>query len=199
MVLDAVSAGVPLGGINALHFLDKAEIRPGEHVLVNGAGGSFGTFAVQLAKARGAEVTAVDHGDKLEMLLSLGADHVIDSTREDFMENVGAYDVLFNMVMRCPYGRALRTLKPGGRYLLTNPHGLAQMLQAAWTTLVTDKKVVSEFAKESTAELDRLRELCEAGGLRSVVDRTYPLEQVVEAHRHVESATVCRISSVADM
>ena len=99
---------MPLGGINALHFFRKAELQPGEHVLINGAGGSFGTFAVQLAKHYGAEVTAVDHPDKLEMIRSLGADHVIDYTREDFTENVASYDVIFNMVVKCPYARALR-------------------------------------------------------------------------------------------
>lgn len=183
----AEASGVPLGGVNVLHFLRKAKLQPGEHVLVNGAGGSFGTFAVQLAKHYGAEVTAVDHRDKLEMIRSLGADHVIDYTCEDFTKNVASYDVLFNMVLKCPYARALRTLKPGGRYLLTNPDGIGQMLRAIWTSWTSNKKVVIEMAKETTADLDHLRELIEAGHLRSVIDRTYPLAQAVEAHHYVES------------
>lgn len=183
----AEASGVPLGGINVLHFFRKAKLQPGEHVLINGAGGSFGTFAVQLAKYYGAEVTAVDHRDKLEMIRSIGADHVLDYTREDFTENVASYDVIFNVVLKCPYARALRALKPGGRYLLTNPDGIGQMLRAVWTSWTGRKKVVIEMASETTADLDQLRELIEAGHLRSVVDRTYPLEQAVEAHRYVES------------
>jgi len=183
----AEASGVPLGGINALHFLRKARLQPGEHVLVNGAGGSFGTFAVQLAKLEGAEVTAVDYPDKLEMIRSLGADHLIDCTCEDFTENTASYDVIFNMVAKCPYSRALRALKPGGRYLLTNPDGLGQMFRAIWTSWRSNKQVVIEFAKETTAALEHLRELIEAGRLRSVVDRTHPLDQAVEAHRYVES------------
>lgn len=184
---DIEASGVPLGGLNTLHFLRKANLQPGEHVLVHGAGGSFGTFAIQLAKHRGAEVTAVDHRDKLEMLRDLGADHVIDYMAEDFTENVGRYDILLNMVMSCPYARALRTLKPGGRYLLTNPDGFGQMLRAVWTSWTSDRKVIVEMARETTADLDHLRELIEAGHLRSVIDRTYPLEQAAEAHRYVES------------
>ncbi len=183
----AEASGVPLGGVNALHFFRKAQLRPGDHVLVNGAGGSFGTFAVQLAKHYGADVTAVDHTEKLEMLRSIGADHVIDYTAEDFTEGTARYDVIFNMVLKCPLGRALGVLKPGGRYLLTNPDGFGQLFHAVWLSLTTDKKVVIEMAKETTADLDDLRELIEAGHLRSIVDRTYPLDQAVEAHRYVES------------
>ena len=180
------ASGVPLGGVNALHFFRKAKLQPREHVLINGAGGSFGTFAVQLAKHHGAEVTAVDHHDKLAMIRSLGADHVIDYTREDFAEHEASYDVIFNVVMKCPYARALRALKPGGRYLLTNPDGIGQILRAVWTSWTSNEEVVIEFAKETTADLNHLRELIETGHLRSVIDRTYPLEQAVEAHRYVE-------------
>ncbi len=183
----AEASGVPLGGVNALHFFRKAAVGPGDHVLVNGAGGSFGTFAVQLAKYHGAEVTAVDHGDKLEMLRSIGADHVIDHNREDFTDTAARYDVIFNMVLKCPLARAVRALKPGGRYLLTNPDGFGQMFHAVWISLTTNRKVVIEMAKETTADLDHLRELIEAGHVRSIVDRTYPLEQAVEAQRYVES------------
>jgi len=178
---------VPLGGTNALHYLREAKVQQGEKVLVNGAGGSFGTFAVQLAKLMGAEVTGVDSTDKLGMLRDLGADHVIDYTRDDFTENGRTYDVIFNVVARSPYARGVRSLKEGGRYLLTNPAGISQMLRAIWTSMTTRKKVIVRFAKETVEDLDQLRELIEDGKLRSVVDRSYPLERTVEAHRYVET------------
>ncbi len=183
----AEAAAVPLGGINALHYLRKAKIRSGEKVLINGAGGSFGTFAVQLAKLMGAEVTAVDSTEKLELLRELGADHVIDYTREDFTENGETYDVIFNVVVKASYARILRSLNKGGRYLLTNPAGIFQMLRAIWTSMTGNKKVIVQFAPETAEDLDYLRKLIEAGKLRSVIDRSYPLEQAAEAHRYVET------------
>ncbi len=183
----AEAAAVPLGGINALHYLRKAKIRSGEKVLINGAGGSFGTFAVQLAKLMGAEVTAVDSTEKLELLRELGADHVIDYTREDFTENGETYDVIFNVVVKASYARILRSLNKGGRYLLTNPAGIFQMLRAIWTSMTGNKQVIVQFAPETAEDLDYLRELIEAGKLRSVIDRSYPLEQAAEAHRYVET------------
>ena len=181
------AAGVPLGGINALHYLREAKVREGETVLINGGGGSFGTFAVQLAKLMGAEVTAVDSTDKLDLLREIGADHVIDYTKEDFTGTGKTYDVIFNVVVKCPYSRAVRSLNRGGRYLLTNPAGISQMLRAAWTSMTSDKQVITRFASETVEDLVYLRELIEAGKLRSVVDRTYPLDQAVEAHRYVET------------
>jgi NADPH:quinone reductase-like Zn-dependent oxidoreductase len=181
------AAGVPVGGLNALHYLRKAKVREGERVLVNGAGGSFGTFAVQLAKLMGAHVTGVDSTEKLDMLRELGADHVIDYTREDFTENDETYDVIFNVVVKSSYSRAVRSLNKGGRYLLTNPAGISQMLRAMWTSMTSNKKVITQFAREEVEELVHLRELIEAGKLRSVIDRSYPLEQAAEAHRYVET------------
>ncbi len=183
----AEAAAVPLGGINALHYLRKAKIRSGEKVLINGAGGSFGTFAVQLAKLMGAEVTAVDGTEKLELLRELGADHVIDYTREDFTANGETYDVIFNVVVKAPFSRTVRSLNSGGRYLLTNPAGIFQMLRAMWTSMTGNKQVIVQFAPETAEDLDYLRELLEAGKLRSVIDRSYPLEQAAEAHRYVET------------
>ena len=126
------AAAVPLGGMNALHYLREAEIREGERVLVNGAAGSFGTFAVQLAKLMGAQVTAVDRTEKLDMLRELGAGRIIDFTREDFTESDETYDVIFNVVARSSYSKNLRSLGKGGRYLLTNPAGMFQMFRAAY-------------------------------------------------------------------
>lgn len=181
------AAVVPLGGINALHYLRRAKVQHSERVLINGAGGSFGTFAVQLAKLMGAEVTAVDRAEKLDMLRALGADHVIDYTREDFTENGETYDVIFNVVVKASYSRNLRSLNEGGRYLLTNPAGIPQMFRAVWTSMTSNKKVIVQFADESVEDLVYLRELIEAGKLRSVIGRTYPLEQAAEAHRYVET------------
>jgi NADPH:quinone reductase-like Zn-dependent oxidoreductase len=181
------ASGVPLGGLNALHYLREAKVKKGERVLINGAGGSFGTFAVQLAKLMGAQVTGVDSTEKLDMLRELGADHVIDYTREDFTESGETYDVIFNVVAKSSYSRAVRSLNKGGRYLLTNPAGISQMLRAVWTSMTSDKKVITRFAAEKVEDLVHLRELIEAGELRSVVDRSYPLEQAAEAHRYVET------------
>ncbi|MDH3283460.1 MAG: NAD(P)-dependent alcohol dehydrogenase [Acidobacteriota bacterium] len=181
------AAVVPVGGINALHYLRKAKVQPGERVLVNGAGGSFGTFAVQIAKLMGAEVTAVDLAEKHEMLRALGADHVIDYTRVDFTESGETYDVIFNVIVTKSYSPVIRSLSRGGRYLLTNPAGIPQMLRAIWTSVTSDKKVVIQFASEKTEDLDHLRELIEGGKLRAVIDKSYPLERAAEAHRYVET------------
>ena len=178
---------VLLGGIHALHYLRKAKVQSGERVLINGAGGSFGTFAVQLAKLMGAEVTAVDSTEKLDLLHALGADHVIDYTREDFTENGETYDVIFNVVAKSPYSRNVRSLKKGGRYLLTNPAGISQMFRAVWTSVTSNKKVIVQFGDETVEDLVYLRKLIEAGKLRSVIDRIFPLEQAAEAHRYVET------------
>ena len=180
------AAAVPLGGLNALHFLRLAAIRPGERVLINGAGGSIGAHGVQIAKALGAEVTAVDNEVKRALIERLGADHYVDYTREDFRERGETWDVIFDMVPHSPYSATLRVLKPGGRYFKGNPRFL-DMLRAPWTTRTTDKRVSMAFAKESHEELDALREMIEAGDLVPIVDTVYPMEQAAEAHRRVET------------
>jgi NADPH:quinone reductase-like Zn-dependent oxidoreductase len=181
------AATVPLGGIHALHYLRQAKVRNGERVLINGAGGSFGTFAVQLAKLMGAEVTAVDGTEKLDLLRALGADRVVDYTREDFTENGETYDVIFNVVAKSSYSRSVRSLNKGGRYLVTNPAGIAQMFRAVWTSMTSDKQVIVRFGDETVEDLVYLRELIEAGKLRSVIDRIYRLDQAAEAHHYVET------------
>jgi NADPH:quinone reductase-like Zn-dependent oxidoreductase len=180
------AAGIPVGGDNALHFLAKAEVRPGEHVLVNGAGGNIGVLAVQLAKHYGAEVTAVDSADKLEMLRDIGADHVIDYTAEDFTRSGRTYDVIFDLVFSTSYTGCLRSLAPRGRYLLANP-GFSSILRGLWTSATSGKKVVSAFAGSKPEDLVALRELADAGAFRAVIDRRYPLEQAAEAHAFVDT------------
>jgi NADPH:quinone reductase-like Zn-dependent oxidoreductase len=180
------AATVPFGGRDALHFLRKPNIQSGQKVLINGAGGSIGTFAVQLAKNFGAEVTAVDSTAKLDMLRSLGADQVIDYTQEDFTRSGETYDIIFDVVGKSSFSRSLRSLKENGFYLLANP-GLSQMVRAPWTSMTSSKKVISQAASGTIKDLVLLRELVEAGKIRTVIDRRYPLEQIAEAHRYVET------------
>ncbi len=180
------AAAVPLGGLNALHFARLAAIRPGERVLVNGAGGSIGAHFVQLARARGAEVTAVDSARKEALLRRIGADHFVDYAREDFAARGERYDVLLDMVAGSSYRACVASLRPGGRYLKANPR-LADMLRSVWTTRFTDRTVRVAFAPETQEGLDELRERIEAGEVGPIVDTAYPLEQAAEAHRRVEA------------
>jgi NADPH:quinone reductase-like Zn-dependent oxidoreductase len=180
------AAAVPTGGLNALHYLRKANIQRGEKVLINGAAGNIGSFAVQLAKYLGAEVTGVDSTDKLDMLRSIGADHVIDYTQQDFTKNGETYDVVFDVVGRSPFSRSLRSLRQNGRYVLANPR-LSSMVRGVWTSMISNRKVLFAFAPYRTEDLIFLKELIESEKIKSLIDRSYPLEQVAEAHRYIES------------
>jgi len=180
------AATVPFGGRDALHFLRKASIQPGQKVLINGAGGSIGIYAVQLAKHFGAEVTAVDSTGKLDMLLSLGADQVVDYTHQDFTKNGQVYDVIFDVVGGLSLARCERSLKIHGTYLLANPNP-SQIIRGQWARLAGGRNVVAQTASGTAADLITLRELVEAGVLRTFIDRRYPLAQVPEAHRYVET------------
>lgn len=180
------AAAVPLGGLNALHFMRRAGIKEGEKVLVNGAGGSIGTFAVQIAKFMGAEVTAVDSGIKREMLLGIGADHFVDYGAEDFTNQGKTYDVIFNMVAKASFSKCVSVLKPNGRYLMGNPR-FSDMLRAVLTSRMTDKTVQFAFAAETREELLVLKEMIEQGKLKPALDKVYPLERVAEAHQRVET------------
>lgn len=182
------AAALPVGGLEAMHFLRKGTIQSGQKVLVYGAGGSIGTFAVQLAKYWGADVTAVDSGGKLDMLRSIGADHAIDYTREDFTENGETYDVIFDVVGKSSFPQSIRSLKPNGRYLLANPN-LSQMVRGR-RMLEHGKTVIpyaARTASETAQDFNFLKELIEAGKIKSVIDRRYPLEQIAEAHRYVDT------------
>lgn len=180
------AAAVPFGGLEALHFLRKAKIQNGESVLINGAGGSIGTFGVQLAKYYGARVTAVDSGPKLDMLRSIGADQAIDYEQEDFTKRGANYDVIFDVIGKSPYADSLRSLNRNGRYLLANPR-LSVLLRRLLRSPSGNKQVISGTAVRKAADLEFLTGLIEGGQLKTVIDRTYPLEQTAEAHRYVET------------
>lgn len=180
------AAAVPLGGLNALHFMNKANIKKGEHVLINGAGGSIGTFALQIAKSRGAEITVVDSGIKKQMLCRIGADHFIDYTREDFTKGGQSYDVILDMVAQSSYVRCIRSLNPNGRYLMANPR-VSDMLRSLLTSTFTRKKAIFAFAGEKKEELQALKKMIEQGEIVAAIDNIYPMTQAAEAHRRVEN------------
>lgn len=180
------AAAVPTAGLEALHHLRSAHIQRGQRVLVYGAGGSIGTFTVQLAKYYGAEVTAVDRAGKLDMLRSIGADHVIDYMKEDFTQRGETFDMILDVVGKSSYAASIKSLKPTGCFLTANP-GLSHMLRGWWTTRTSGKKVFVRPATPSHKDLTYLKELIEAGQLKSIIDRRYPLEQTAEAHRYADS------------
>lgn len=180
------AATVPVGGLEALHFLRRVNPRKGQKILINGAGGSIGTFAIQLAKHFGAEVTAVDSTRKLDMMHSIGADHVIDYTREDFTRYSYTYDVIFDVVGRAPFYRSKRSLNKQGFFLIANPK-FSKMIRGRWTSLTSSKRVIFWTLGRKVEALHHLRELIEADKIMPVIDRQYPLEQIAEAHRYVES------------
>lgn len=182
----AEAAAVPLGGLNALHFMRRAKLRPGDRVLINGAGGSIGAHAVQIAKSMGAEVIAVDSGIKRDFLMGLGADEFFDYAVDDFAGDGRTYDVIFDMVAGSSFSRCMGALRPGGRYLAGNPR-MSVMLRCLITSAFTDKMCTFAFARESMEELVTLREMIEAGSIRSIVDQVMPMEEASAAHTLVET------------
>jgi 2-desacetyl-2-hydroxyethyl bacteriochlorophyllide A dehydrogenase len=179
------AAAVPFGGLAALHFLRKGNIQSGQKVLIYGASGGIGTFAVQLARHFGAEVTGVCSTTNLELVKSLGADKVIDYTKEDFTKSGQTYDVIFDAIGKTSFSRCKSSLKQRGVYLTVGV-GPTLLLQMLWTSMIGSKKVISGVASEKTENLIFLKELIEAGKIKSVIDRRYSLEQIVEAHRYVD-------------
>jgi len=176
------AAALPVGGLTALHFLRKGNIQSGQKVLIYGASGSVGTYAVQLARYFGAEITGVCSTTNIEIVQSLGADKVIDYTKEDFTKSGQTYDIIFDAVRKTSFSRCKSSLKQRGVYLTLD----WPLLQALWTSMIGSKKVVVGMASQNLEDLIFLKELIEAGKLKAVIDRRYPLEQTAEAHRYVE-------------
>lgn len=181
---DAVTLVV--GGINALHFLRKAKIKPGEKVLVYGSTGSIGNYALQLAKYYGAEVTAVCTTQSVDLMKSLGADHIIDWQKEDYTKRNEMYDIIFEAVGKSSFSRGIKCLNENGRYILSNPKFL-QMLRGALINIIGKNKVIFQFAAENKEDLKTLADLMEKGAIKAVIDQKYQLEQVAEGHRYVEN------------
>lgn len=190
------AAAVFFGGITVLGFLANAEIRPRDRVLVYGASGSVGVFAVQVAKHFGAHVTAVCSTANLNLVKSLGADEAVDYTKEDFSAAGRVYDMIFDTVGKSGYWRSLRSLKRGGYYILVAGLGLkwfvatvlASLLGGMWASVTGAAKVVGAPKRgETTERLLFLKELIEAGELKTVIERRYSLDQIAEAHRHAET------------
>jgi NADPH:quinone reductase-like Zn-dependent oxidoreductase len=185
------AASIPNGALTALPFLrDKGKVQCEQTVLIYGASGSVGAAAVQLAEYYRAEVTGVCSTTNLEWVKSLGADQVIDYTQEDFTENGKTYDIIFDTVGKCPFSKCKGSLKNEGIYLSTVPTPV-MMLQALWTAKRGSKKVRFAAtglrpASEKIKDLVFLTELIEAGEFKAVIDRCYPVQQMVEAHRYVQ-------------
>jgi NADPH:quinone reductase-like Zn-dependent oxidoreductase len=180
------AACIPTGGFNALHYLRQGNIRDGQRVLIIGAGGSIGTLGVQLAKSYGAYVIAVDSTKKLDILRKIGADEVIDYTQQDYTRSGETYDVIFDIVGKGTFSQSKGLLKNNGIYLMGNPR-IGEKFRGRWTSMTSSKKVISKIAYYKVEDLIYLKELIEAGKIKTIIDRRFPLEQIVEAHKYVET------------
>ncbi|MCP3684924.1 MAG: NAD(P)-dependent alcohol dehydrogenase, partial [bacterium] len=181
------AAAIPQGALTALFFLRKGNIQSGQKVLIFGASGGVGTFAVQLAKYYGTEVTGVCSTPKLELVKSLGADKVIDYTKEDFTKSGEIYDIILDTIGKSPFSGSIKSLRREGFYLFTT-FGLPRLFRILLLKITSNKKVGPlGVVEERTEDLVFLKELIETGKIKAVIDRRYPLEQAAEAHRYVET------------
>lgn len=176
---------VPFGTLTSLHFLRQARIKEGQKVLVYGASGSLGTAGVQLAKHFGAVVTGVCSTANLDLVKSLGADKVIDYTREDFTGGSETYDVIYDAVGKSPFFGSLKKLNKDGFYLNAVHMPPMSLVKNLWGT-AKGRKLIGGISVERKADLEYLKQLMEAGVFRPVIDRTFPMEQIADAHRYVE-------------
>lgn len=179
------AAALSFGGTTALDFLRRGKLQRGERVLVNGASGSVGSAAVQLAKHFGADVTGVCSGANVEWVSALGANHVIDYNKEDFTRNGQTYDVIVDTVGTAPFSRSKASLSDRGRLLLVLA-GLPDMLQIPWLSMISSKRIIAGPAAESAKDVHFLAKLAEAGEFKPVIDRRYPFERIAEAHDYVD-------------
>lgn len=179
------AAVIPFGGVTAWHFIKKASIKPGQKVLVVGASGAVGSAAVQLAKSLGAHVTGISSTANMALVKSIGADAVIDYTKEDFTQNGKTYDVIFDTVKSISVSRSLKSLTNNGIMILSAA-GMTEMLHGAWISMTTSKRVLTGVISHTAADINFLKGLIEAGKLKPVIDRTYSLDQMAEAHAYAE-------------
>lgn len=179
------AAGIPFGGVTALHFIKKAAIKPGQKVLVVGASGAVGTAAVQLAKSYGAIVTGVCSTANVDLVKSIGADKVIDYTKEDFNQNGEIYDVIFDTVKAIDVSRSLNSLTKNGIMILSAA-GMSEMLQGAGISITSNRKVLTGVINHKADDIIFLKGLIEEGKYKPVIDLTYPLAQIAAAHAYVE-------------
>ena len=179
------AAVIPFGGVTALHFIKKAAIKPGQKVLVVGASGAVGSAAVQLAKSFGAHVTGVSSTANMALVKSIGADEVIDYTKEDFTQNGKTYDVIFDAVNTISVSRSKKSLHKNGTMILSAA-GMAEMIQGAWISMTSSQKVLTGVISHTAADIHFLKGLIETGQWKPVIDRTYTLAQIAEAHAYAE-------------
>jgi NADPH:quinone reductase-like Zn-dependent oxidoreductase len=179
------AAVIPFGGVTALHFIKKATLIPGQKVLVVGASGAVGSAAVQLAKSFGADVTGVCSTANIALVKSIGADKVIDYTKEDFNQNGETYDVIFDTVKTISVSRSIKSLNKNGIMILSAA-GISEMLQGLWISMTSNKKVMTGVISHKAADIIFIKELIETEKFKPVIDRTYTLDQIAEAHAYVE-------------
>jgi len=179
------AAAIPFGGVAALHFIRKAKIKANQKVLIVGASGAVGSAAVQLAKSYGAIVTGVCSTANMDLVKSFGADKVIEYTKDDFTQNGEIYDVIFDAVRTISVSRSLKSLAKNGIMILSAA-GMPEMLQGLWVSLTSNKKVITGVISHKAADISFLKELIERGEFKPVIDRTYALEQIADAHAYVD-------------
>ncbi len=180
------AAAIPLAGNTALYFIrDLGKVRSGQNILIHGASGAIGTYAIQLAKHYGAEVTAVCSGSNAEMVRSLGADNVIDYTKEDFIKSAERYDLVFNVVGKTTFSQSRCLLKEQGIYL-ENMLEVTDILNMLWTAIIGGRRIKGGMSVERAENLNFLSGLISRGTLRAVIDRSYPLEKIAEAFQYTE-------------
>lgn len=180
------AAALSFGGTTALDFLRRGKLQSGERVLINGASGAVGTAAAQLARHFGADVTGVCSSANMDLVKALGANHVIDYTKEDFTQNGETYDVIIDTAGTAPFSRSKASLKEKGRLLMILAR-LPDMLQVPWVSMTSSKKIIVGPAAVRGEDVRFLAGLAEAGKFKPVIDRCYPFEQIVEAHRYVDT------------
>jgi len=181
------AAAIPFGALTALHFLKKGNIKKGSQVLIYGASGSLGTYAVQLAKNFGATVTGVCSGKNIKLVKSLGADKVVDYTKGNVFKKNQLYNVIFDTVGKSNFTKSVQSLKLNGIYLRAIHLRLASIIKGIWTQLTSNKKVIGGVASESTENLFFLKELFDQGKLKPVINKRFDLKEMAKAHKYIET------------